>query len=82
MSAPTIGSILLASSNPERLRDWYVAALAPKVERTPGEPAYDVLDFDGFYLMLDRRQPALAKVPVHGQRMSARKRGSSRRVPP
>jgi len=55
MSAPTIGSILLASSNPERLRDWYVAALAPKVERTPGEPAYDVLDFDGFYLMLDRR---------------------------
>ncbi len=55
MADATIGSILLASTQPNRLRDWYTAAFSPKVERTPGEPGYDVLDFDGFYIMLDRR---------------------------
>ena len=51
----TRGGMLLASANPGRLRDWYVAALAPEVSQTPGEPAYDVLDFGGFYVMLDSR---------------------------
>ncbi|GCE37181.1 Glyoxalase/bleomycin resistance protein/dioxygenase [Rhodococcus wratislaviensis] len=55
MADATIGSILLASTHPEQLRDWYTAAFSPKVDRTPGEPGYDVLDFDGFYIMLDRR---------------------------
>jgi predicted enzyme related to lactoylglutathione lyase len=50
-----LGGMLLASTDPARLRDWYVAALGPKVSRTPGEPAYDVLDFHGFYLMVDTR---------------------------
>ena len=47
--------MLLSSSEPERLRDRYAAALSPSVERTPGDPAYDVLDFDGFYVMIDTR---------------------------
>lgn len=55
MPAPTLGSLLLSSTDPARLRDWYVAAFEVKAERTPGEPAYDVLDFDGFYVMLDHR---------------------------
>lgn len=55
MSGSSIGSILLSSVNPDRLRDWYTQAFAPKVERTPGKPGYDVLDFNGFYMMIDKR---------------------------
>jgi predicted enzyme related to lactoylglutathione lyase len=55
MATPKLGSILLSSTKPERLRDWYAAALSAKVEKTPGEPAYDLFDFDGFYLMIDTR---------------------------
>jgi len=55
MSGSSISSILLSSTDPERLRDWYAEAFAPKVDRTPGEPGYDVLDFNGFYVMPDRR---------------------------
>ena len=55
MATPKLASLLLSSSKPERLRDWYASALSPRVERTPGEPAYDVLDFDGFYVMIDTR---------------------------
>ncbi|MFZ2177259.1 MAG: VOC family protein [Rhodococcus sp. (in: high G+C Gram-positive bacteria)] len=55
MADARITSVLLASTQPERLRDWYSAAFSPKVERTPGEPGYDVLDFDGIYIMIDRR---------------------------
>jgi uncharacterized glyoxalase superfamily protein PhnB len=29
MAIPTLGSILLGTTNPHRLRDWYAAALAP-----------------------------------------------------
>ncbi len=55
MSTSSISSVLLSSTNPERLRDWYAEAFAPKIDRTPGEPGYDVLDFNGFYVMIDRR---------------------------
>jgi predicted enzyme related to lactoylglutathione lyase len=65
-SAPTtatLGSMLLASADPARLRDWYVAALRPVVSRTPGDPAYDVLDFNGFYVMVDTRDDIGATNP-------------------
>lgn len=55
MATPKLGSWLLSSSKPERLREWYAAALSPSVERTPGGSAYDVLDFDGFHVMIDTR---------------------------
>jgi len=54
-TTPKLGSLLLSSTKPERLRDWYVAALSAKAETTPGEASYDVLDFDGFYVMIDSR---------------------------
>lgn len=55
MDTPKLGSILLSSTKPERLRDWYTSAFSPRVERTPGDVAYDVLDFGGFYVMVDTR---------------------------
>ena len=55
MTTSKLGSILLSSTKPERLRDWYATALSAGVERTPGEPGYDVIDLGGFYLMVDTR---------------------------
>ncbi len=39
----------------------------PKVDRTPGEPGYDVLDFNGFYVMLDRRDDVGETNPQPGR---------------
>lgn len=55
MTTPSLGSLLLASSDPARLRDWYIAAFGVACAHTPDDPGYDVLDFGGFYVMLDRR---------------------------
>jgi predicted enzyme related to lactoylglutathione lyase len=55
MATAKLGSILLSSTKPERLRDWYAAAFSANPERTPGDVAYDVLDFGGFYVMVDSR---------------------------
>ena len=67
MSGSSISSILLSSTDPERLRDWYAEAFAPKVDRTPGEPGYDVLDFNSFYVMLDRRDDVGETNPQPGR---------------
>lgn len=53
MSGATIDSMLLASSDPDRLRDWYVAVLQP--EENSEMDGYKVLRFGTFYLMIDRR---------------------------
>jgi predicted enzyme related to lactoylglutathione lyase len=45
--------MLLASTNPERLRDWYVAALDP--EDTSDVNGYRVLNFGGFSVLIDTR---------------------------
>ncbi|WP_280432905.1 VOC family protein [Nocardia brasiliensis] len=55
MTTPTIGSLLLSSTDPARLRDWYATAFAVEVDRTPGDPGYEVLDFGGFYVFIDSR---------------------------
>ncbi len=34
MKRPSLDSILLASKHPERLHDWYVAALDPEEDNT------------------------------------------------
>lgn len=67
MATPKLGSLLLSSSKPEQLRDWYAAALSPRVERTPGEPSYDVLDFGGFYIMIDTRDDVGETNPEPGR---------------
>ncbi|GAA5042133.1 hypothetical protein GCM10023318_01970 [Nocardia callitridis] len=58
---------MLASSDPARLRDWYVTAFEPKVSRTPGGPGMDILDFGGFYVMLDSRDDVGAANPEPGR---------------
>ena len=55
MASPALASILLASTNPKRLRDWYAEAFSVEAERTPGDDGYDVLNFGGFYVLIDTR---------------------------
>lgn len=65
MAGATIGSILLSSTDPERLREWYVAVLEPEVDSREGD--YDVLGLGGFWLMLDCRSDVGPKNPEPGR---------------
>ncbi|GAB3711107.1 VOC family protein [Nocardiopsis nanhaiensis] len=53
MKRPVLDSMLLASTDPDRLRDWYAAVLDPAGNDTMDN--YRVLRFGTFYLMIDRR---------------------------
>ena len=53
MKSASLGSILLASTDPERLHAWYVAGLDPQ-ENTKTD-GYRVLKFGSFYLLTDNR---------------------------
>jgi predicted enzyme related to lactoylglutathione lyase len=48
-----LDSMLLASTDPDRLHDWYVAALEP--HSNDAVDAYRVLRFGHFHLLIDRR---------------------------
>src|SRR5690606_1323012 len=50
---PKLDSMLLASTNSERLADWYARALSPDADDVAD--GYRVLDFGGFYLLIDGR---------------------------
>ncbi|MEJ7773735.1 MAG: VOC family protein [Nocardioidaceae bacterium] len=53
MTTTKIGSILLASTDHRRLRDWYAEAFEPDETGEVGD--YRVLGFGGFYVMFDAR---------------------------
>jgi uncharacterized glyoxalase superfamily protein PhnB len=60
-----LGSILLASTDPERLRAWYVDALSP--EEDVNVNGYRVLKFGGAYVMIDSRTDVTDKNPEPGR---------------
>ncbi len=53
MTHADLSSILLASTDPDRLHDWYLTALEP--EDDTKVDSYRVLRFGGVHLFLDRR---------------------------
>lgn len=53
MKRPSLDSILLASTDPERLGAWYVAALEP--EEDGKADGYRVLKFGSFHVLIDSR---------------------------
>lgn len=61
MSGPKLDSMLLASRDPERLAGWYVAALSPDEDDTAD--GYRVLNFGGFYLLIDGHDDVAAANP-------------------
>jgi Glyoxalase-like domain len=65
MKRPSLDSILLASTYPERLRTWYAAALDPEENTNVG--GYRVLKFGAFYLMIDTRSDVGDKNPEPGR---------------
>lgn len=53
MRPTAIDSMLLATTDPERLGDWYAAALDPRTDTTMN--GYRMLGFGTFHLIIDRR---------------------------
>ncbi|GGP02725.1 VOC family protein [Nonomuraea glycinis] len=65
MRRSVLGSMLLASTDPKRLRTWYVTALEP-AEETDVE-SYGVLRFGDFHLFIDTRTDIGDKNPEPGR---------------
>ena len=53
MKRPSLDSILLASTDPERLGAWYATALDPEEDTKMDE--YRILKFGGFHVLIDTR---------------------------
>lgn len=62
----TLGSLLLSSADPQRLCDFYAAALDVEPSSTPGDD-YRVLNFGGFYVLVDSRDDIGAKAAEPGR---------------
>lgn len=65
MSSPRLDSMLLASTDPERLHAWYAAALDPAADTTVDQ--YRVLAFGGFHLLIDSRDDVGKSNPEPGR---------------
>jgi hypothetical protein len=65
MKRPSLDSILLASTDPERLGAWYAAALEP--EEDTKVDSYRVLKFGSFYVLIDTRSDISDRNPEPGR---------------
>ncbi len=65
MKRPNLNSILLASTDPERLHAWYAAALEP--EEDTNVDGYRVLTFGGFHVLIDHRTDVTDRNPEPGR---------------
>jgi predicted enzyme related to lactoylglutathione lyase len=65
VTRPALDSMLLASPDPDRLGDWYAAALQPAEDaRVDG---YRVLRFGDFHILIDRRDDVTGSNPQPGR---------------
>ncbi|MFD0776004.1 VOC family protein [Streptomonospora algeriensis] len=60
-----LDGMLLASRDPERLREWYACALEP--QEVSEVDHYRILTFRGFYLIIDSRDDIAATNPDPGR---------------
>lgn len=65
MAAPKFGSVLLASTDPQRLYTWYATVLPPDTDTTD-EP-YHILAYGDFHLLIDSRSDVGAHNPEPGR---------------
>lgn len=65
MAANKLTSILLASTDPERLGDWYAQTLTPETDSAEG--SYRILGFGEFYVLIDTRADIGAANPEPGR---------------
>jgi predicted enzyme related to lactoylglutathione lyase len=68
MAAPPLGSILLGTTNPRRLRDWYATALGPEGGAfTEVTPTMFAANFGDVALLIDGRDDVTDKNPEPGR---------------
>jgi catechol 2,3-dioxygenase-like lactoylglutathione lyase family enzyme len=70
VAIPALGSILLGTSDPERLRDWYAAALAPGESGggfTEVTPTMFAATFGDTSLLIDGRSDVAGTNPEPGR---------------
>jgi predicted enzyme related to lactoylglutathione lyase len=65
MTHPSLDSLLLASTDPERLHAWYVAALDPAEDTKMDQ--YHLLKFGTFYVLIDSRDDVSDSNPEPGR---------------
>jgi predicted enzyme related to lactoylglutathione lyase len=65
MARPSVSSMLLASTDPERLHTWYAGGLDP-ADNTDID-GYRILKFGGFHLLIDTRADVGEKNPEPGR---------------
>ena len=65
MAKSRLGSILLASTDPQRLGAWYVAALSPDEESEVDQ--YRILKFGDVYVLIDTRADIGDRNPEPGR---------------
>lgn len=65
MSTSALDSMLLSSTAPDQLRDWYVQALRPDVDHK--ESGYRMLRFGTFWMMIDTREDVSGQNPEPGR---------------
>lgn len=57
----TLSSLMLGTTDPERLHRWYTTALPPEQDVTDG--SYRILQYGGFWLFLDPRDDVQERHP-------------------
>jgi predicted enzyme related to lactoylglutathione lyase len=68
MATPPLGSILLGTTNPRRLRDWYSATLGPEGgEFTEVTPTMFAANFGDVGLLIDGRSDVTDENPEPGR---------------
>ena len=65
MSTPILNSLMLSSTDPERLHEWYATALPPATDDQQNQ--YHILGYGGFYLFLDSRDDVGPKTAEPGR---------------
>ena len=65
MTRPVLDSMLLASTDPDRLHAWYVGAFDPEEDSKVDQ--YRVLKFGSFHLLIDSRNDIADQNPNPGR---------------
>jgi hypothetical protein len=64
---PRLGGLVLGSTDPQRLHDWYKAAFAPEAEPVQEEMPVLALELGGTWLIFERRDDVAERAAEPGR---------------